>query len=87
MLKRVNAGGTEWIQSNAMKLRRGCGCSGVRSRGIMTARGECVRERTARIFMAGVHSLIASCVGCASARKLFFSSAGWGVRSGKGARA
>ena len=25
--------GTEWIQSNAMKLRRECGCAGVRSRG------------------------------------------------------
>ena len=30
---RSSLGGTEWIQSNAMKLRRECRCSGVRSRG------------------------------------------------------
>ena len=52
----------------------------------MTARGEGVRERTALIFMAGVHSLIASRVSCASERKLFFSSArwGWGSERGRG---
>ena len=53
----------------------------------MTARGEGVRERTARVFMAGVHSLIASRVGCASARKLFFFQRKEGVGLGKGARA
>ena len=53
----------------------------------MTARGEGVRERTSRVFMAGVHSLIASRVSYASERKLFFSSAGRGVGLGKGARA
>ena len=30
---RSSLGGTERIQSNAMKLRRECRCSGVRSRG------------------------------------------------------
>ena len=30
---RGSLGGTEWIQSNVMKLRRECGCSGVMSRG------------------------------------------------------
>ena len=33
MTARVMLGGTERRQSNAMKLRRECGCSGVRSRG------------------------------------------------------
>ena len=33
MPARGSLGGTKWIQSNAMKLRRECGCSGVRSRG------------------------------------------------------
>lgn len=35
-------------------------------RGIMPARGEGIRERTAYIFMAGVHSLITSRVSYAS---------------------
>ena len=33
MTARGSLGGTEWIQSNAMKLQRECGCSGVSSRG------------------------------------------------------
>ena len=51
----------------------------------MTARGEGVRERTARVFMAGVHSLIASRVSYASERKLFFFGArsGWGSERGR----
>ena len=31
-MARGSLGGTEWIQSNAMKLRRECGYSGVRLR-------------------------------------------------------
>ena len=33
MTARVSLGGTEWIQSKAMKLRRECRCSVVRSLG------------------------------------------------------
>ena len=33
MTARGSLGGTEWIQSNAMKLRRECGSAGVRSSG------------------------------------------------------
>ena len=54
---------------------------------LMTARVEGIRERTAYIFMACVHSLTASRVSYASERKLFFFRRKEGVGLGKGARA
>ena len=87
-----------------MKLRRECGCAGVRSSGTEWIRqsGLAVdgddwdarvmmlqRELSPPVFVAVVNyrrPLIASRVGCASARKLFFSSArwGWGSERGRG---
>ena len=53
------------VHNDTRERARGClgGIPGRRrtdKRGIMPARGEGIRERTAYIFMAGVHSLIAS---------------------------
>ena len=85
-------------RSNAMKLRRECGRAGVRSRDTEWIRLNAMkwmrviklrRELSPPMFVAVVsyrRHLIESSVGCASARKLFFSSArrGWGSERGRG---
>lgn len=63
----------------AMKLRSECGCAGVRSRARAVRRSNAMKWTRRRCSWP-------SRVGCASARKLFFSSArrGCGPERGRG---